>query len=98
MATSAGSVDIKEYVLYVEDGIGHFAVGNDGGAALLCCPPGCVHFGCHAPAPSLALVPELDIGMQLWGVGVDDPAGQALLGSEISPSRFFLQPNTVILT
>ena len=78
MAASPRGVDIKKFGQYMEDGVSHFAVGNDGGAALLCCPPGCVHFGCHAPAPSLALVAKLDVGMQLWRVGVDDPVWQVL--------------------
>ena len=55
-------------------GVGHFPVGDDGGAALLRSPPCCVHFCGHSPPPPGTLVPELDVSVQLRAVGVYDPA------------------------
>lgn len=63
----------------MQDGVCHFAIGDDGGAALFCCSPGGFHLGCHAPAPALTLVPKLDVTVQLWAVGVNDPAHSILL-------------------
>ena len=59
---------------YMEDGVGHLPIGNDGGAPLLCRAPRRVHLGHHATSPSHALVPELDLAVQFRAVCVDDPA------------------------
>jgi len=67
---------------YMQYGVCDLPVRDDSGAALLCRPPGSVHFGHHAPPAPHALVPKLDAAVQLRAIGMNDPARDSISSNQ----------------